>query len=65
MLIGDCKKVPNTQQYQSANPNYYFVRLRVDNGDVEQLMLTEHEFNRAVERASKHPEDWIRINPYK
>ena len=64
MLIGDCRRVENTQKYQSANPNYYFIRTRLDD-KVEQLMLTEHEFQRALERAEKHPEDWIRINPYK
>lgn len=65
MLIGNCQKVTNSHKYQTANQAYYFLRVRLEDGSVEQLMMTEHEFNRAKDRALKHPEDWVKLNAYK
>ena len=49
--------VENTNKKINENDKYYFASLIDSQGYVYQLLLTEREFNIAVERGKRNPED--------
>jgi hypothetical protein len=53
--------VVNKGKYKSANKDYWHVKVQLKSSDLSvtdvDLLLTDHEVNRAVERAVKNPED--------
>ena len=59
MAKGKIKRVANIDQKFGANAEYLFVKIQADwdSGNEEYLLITDHEFEDAVERAGKNPED--------
>lgn len=55
--IGDIQKVQNSKQHWVANSEYNFIRVQLSNGKEVALLLTDKELARAIERATKNPED--------
>lgn len=49
--------ISNNNKKWNENCDYYFASYIDKDGIVYELLLTEKEFNKAVERATKNPED--------
>lgn len=63
--IGDVLIIENTNKITNADKEYYYIRVQMPDGSELPLMFTDSEFNEAIERAKKNPEDvpeisWIR-----
>jgi hypothetical protein len=59
MAKGKIKRVANIDQKFGANAEYLFLKVQADwNADAEEyLLLTDHEYDEALERSDKNPED--------
>jgi hypothetical protein len=63
--IGDVLIIENTNKITNADSEYYYIRVQMPDGSELPLMFTDYEFNEAIERAKRNPEDvpetsWIR-----
>jgi len=52
----EAKRVRNTQAHHMGASEYIMISMSLDNENVV-VLLTEHEFNKARERALANPED--------
>lgn len=55
--IGDIQQVDNTKKHFAANSKYNFIRVQLPSGKEVELLFTDKEIQRAIDRASKNPED--------
>lgn len=63
MSKGLVKRVANTDARFGSAPEYLFVKVQADwSADEEEfLLMTDHEYAEAVDRASRNPEDVPRL----
>jgi len=55
--LGPIIRVQNKDAYQTANEEYWALRVRFSSGKSVDMLLTEQEINRLIERADKNTED--------
>ena len=60
--IGDAIRVKNQESKTSANEDYLYTRIQLEDGEELELLFTDEQITTAIERAKKNPEDLPEIN---
>jgi hypothetical protein len=60
--IGDVLIIENSNKITNADNQYYYIRVQMPDGKESSIMLTDTEFNHAMERAEKNKEDIPKVN---
>jgi len=60
--IGDAIRVKNQESKTSANEDYVYTRIQLEDGEELELLFTDSQVEDAIERAKKNPEDLPKIN---
>ena len=63
--LGDLQEVDNKNPHWKAASKYNHLRVQFPNGDEKSRLFTDHEIQKALDRAAKNPEDvlqgsWVR-----
>lgn len=60
--LGDLTEVDNKNPHWKAATKYNHLRVQFPNGDEKSLLFTDNEIKRALDRASKNPEDILKVS---
>ncbi len=60
--IGDVQSVANTKKHWAAAEKYNFIRIQLPDGKEVELLLTDKEVERGIDRARKNPEDLPKVS---
>ncbi len=63
--IGDVQEVVNTNKHFAANAKYNFIRVQLENGKEVELLFTDKEIQRAIDRAAKNTEDLPKTSKFR
>jgi hypothetical protein len=60
--LGHIKFIDNTKRKFGSNDNYIAFWVTTESGVKSKMILTEHEYQVATNRASENPEDMPKLN---
>ena len=60
--LGDLQIVHNKNPHWKAASKYNHLRVQFPNGEERSLLFTDHEIEKALERARKNPEDLLSVS---
>ena len=60
--LADLQEVDNKNPHWKAASKYNHLRVQFPNGDEKSLLFTDHEIQKALDRAAKNPEDVLQVS---
>jgi len=60
--LGDIQEVDNTNPHWRAAKKYNHLRVQFPDGVEKSLLFTDKEIQNALDRASKNPEDILKVS---